>query len=177
MATDPRSVQVRHPAPHDLVAETFAVAGIGTGFEGTVGWRLLDSHGGTIKEGGTQAGGMAVMGEISFSIDLAGHGLGANESALTLQVFGDNPGLPDEGPDPGFDVNTIPVTLGPQLVAGYVGFQLYTVKPGDWLSKIASENQFGSTTANAIFAANRDQLHDPDLIHPGQVLRIPLGGA
>lgn len=177
MGIDTRSVQVRHPAPHDLVADVFTVAGIGTGFEGTVGWRVLDSQGRTIKEGGTQAGGMAVLGEISVSIDLAGHDLAANESALILQVFGDNPGLPDEGPDPGFDVNTIPVTVGSQLVNGYVGFQLYTVKPGDWLSKIASENQFGSTTANAIFAANRDQLQDPNLIHPGQVLRIPLGAS
>lgn len=175
--TDTRSVQVRHPAPHDLVADTFTVAGVGTGFEGTVGWRLLDSRGRRVKEGGTQAGGMAVMGEISFSINLAGHGMPANESALILQVFGDNPGLPDEGPDPGFDVNSIPVTAASQLVDGYVGFQLYTVKPGDWLSKIASGQQFGSTTAHAIFAANRDQLDDPDLIHPGQVLRIPLGGS
>jgi nucleoid-associated protein YgaU len=49
----------------------------------------------------------------------------------------------------------------------------YTVKPGDTLSKIAKE-QLGSASAYMkIFEANRDQLTNPDLIKPGQVLRIP----
>jgi nucleoid-associated protein YgaU len=49
----------------------------------------------------------------------------------------------------------------------------YTVKPGDTLSKIAKE-QLGSAGAYMkIFEANRDQLTNPDLIKPGQVLRIP----
>jgi len=49
----------------------------------------------------------------------------------------------------------------------------YTVESGDSLSKIA-KNQYGKASKwRAIYDANRDQLDDPDLIHPGQVLRIP----
>ncbi len=49
----------------------------------------------------------------------------------------------------------------------------YTVASGDSLSKIA-KNQYGKSGKwRAIYDANRDQLDDPDLIHPGQVLRIP----
>jgi len=51
--------------------------------------------------------------------------------------------------------------------------QTYTVKAGDTLSKIAKA-QLGSPDAYMrIFDANRDQLTDPDMIKPGQVLRMP----
>lgn len=46
----------------------------------------------------------------------------------------------------------------------------YTVRPGDWLSKIARAH---GTTWQMIYAANQDKIRDPDLIYPGQVLRIP----
>lgn len=49
----------------------------------------------------------------------------------------------------------------------------YTVVKGDSLSKIA-KREYGEASAwKRIFEANRDQIKDPDLIHPGQVLRIP----
>jgi nucleoid-associated protein YgaU len=49
----------------------------------------------------------------------------------------------------------------------------YTVKAGDTLSKIA-KTQLGDANAYMeIFNANRDLLKDPNLIQPGQVLKIP----
>ncbi len=50
------------------------------------------------------------------------------------------------------------------------GANTYTVEPGDSLSKIGAK--YG-VPWKAIFDANRDQLNNPDLIHPGQELRIP----
>jgi nucleoid-associated protein YgaU len=49
----------------------------------------------------------------------------------------------------------------------------YTVKAGDTLSKIAKQQLGDANAYMKIFEANRDQLSDPDLIKPGQVLRIP----
>ena len=49
----------------------------------------------------------------------------------------------------------------------------YTVKSGDTLSKIAKEMLGNASDYTKIFEANRDQLTDPDLIKPGQVLRLP----
>ena len=49
----------------------------------------------------------------------------------------------------------------------------YTVKPGDTLSKIAKEQLGDANAFMAIFEANRDQLDDPNMIKPGQVLKIP----
>jgi nucleoid-associated protein YgaU len=49
----------------------------------------------------------------------------------------------------------------------------YTVQPGDTLSKIAKEMLGSANAYMKIFEANKDQLTNPDLIKPGQVLRIP----
>ena len=49
----------------------------------------------------------------------------------------------------------------------------YTVKSGDTLSKIAKEYLGDASDYMKIFNANKDQLSNPDLIKPGQVLRIP----
>ncbi len=55
--------------------------------------------------------------------------------------------------------------------------KFYTVVSGDSLSKIAKEFYGDAMKYPEIFEANRPMLKDPDLIYPGQVLRIPpLGG-
>ena len=51
--------------------------------------------------------------------------------------------------------------------------KIYVVKSGDSLSKIA-KSEYGDAGAwKAIFEANKDQIKNPDLIHPGQKLKIP----
>ena len=49
----------------------------------------------------------------------------------------------------------------------------HTVEKGDSLSKIAKEVYGDPMKYPAIFEANKPMLKDPDLIYPGQVLRIP----
>ena len=49
---------------------------------------------------------------------------------------------------------------------------LYTVKPGDSLSKIAKAHYGDPMKYPVIFEANKPMLTDPDKIYPGQVLRI-----
>lgn len=51
--------------------------------------------------------------------------------------------------------------------------QTYTVVSGDNLSKIAKHFYGHANDWRLIFDANRDQLDNPDLIKPGQVLTIP----
>jgi nucleoid-associated protein YgaU len=53
------------------------------------------------------------------------------------------------------------------------GDQTYTVVAGDSLSKIAKKFYGHANEWNAIFQANKDKISNPDMIHPGQVLRIP----
>ena len=49
----------------------------------------------------------------------------------------------------------------------------YTVQRGDTLGAIAKEHLGSAGRYPEIFEANRPMLTDPNLIYPGQVLRIP----
>lgn len=51
--------------------------------------------------------------------------------------------------------------------------QYYTVDKGDSLSKIAKRFYGNALKYPVIFEANKPMLKDPNLIYPGQVLRIP----
>lgn len=51
--------------------------------------------------------------------------------------------------------------------------QSYTVVKGDSLSKIAKRVYGKASMWRQIYEANRDHIKDPDLIYPGQVLRLP----
>ena len=66
--------------------------------------------------------------------------------------------------------------LGPTGTSGQAGEDdTYVVVSGDSLSKIA-QRQYGDMNQwRRIYDANKDQIKDPDLIHPGQKLRIPRG--
>ena len=51
--------------------------------------------------------------------------------------------------------------------------QFHTVVSGDSLSKIAKKYYSDAMKYPVIFEANKPMLKSPDLIYPGQVLRIP----
>lgn len=67
----------------------------------------------------------------------------------------------------------IPVVFGTNLIEDYVGFAQYEVESGDTLSSIAQQFYDDAERWRTIFKANRNQIEDPDVIFPGQVLRIP----
>lgn len=52
--------------------------------------------------------------------------------------------------------------------------EFYTVKKGDTLGAIAKEHLGSAKRYTEIFEANKPMLKDPNLIYPGQVLRIPM---
>ncbi len=72
--------------------------------------------------------------------------------------------------DPDFKSNDLILNIGLGDAAGGGG-STYTVESGDNLSKIAAG--YGIAW-KAIWDANRDILHHPDKIYPGQELKIPV---
>ena len=70
-------------------------------------------------------------------------------------------------------VADIKATGGGASAAAAASAQTYTVKAGDTLSKIAKEHLGNANAYMKIYEANRDQLSNPDLIKPGQVLKLP----
>ena len=160
-------ISVRQPKPHDIVDDPVGVCGVGTGFEGNISARVRDGRGRELKKvPRIEAGGTGIWGNFQIRIDLPG----TPETARgTLEVF-------EEAQDgSGREQNkvVIPIVFGPALIRPYNGFAQYTVEGGDTLSGIAESFYGDSGQSRRIFAANRDQLDDPDEIFPGQVLRVP----
>jgi nucleoid-associated protein YgaU len=60
-----------------------------------------------------------------------------------------------------------------QAGLGFTAEQDVPVKAGDTLSRIAKEHLGNANDYMKIFNLNKDQLTDPDLIKPGQVLQLP----
>lgn len=162
-------VRVRQPVEDDLVAERFLVAGVGNGFEGTIGIRVLNAAGKVLAQDSAQsAGGMVGVGEFSTRVRL--DPAPKPGTRVTVQVFGDNPGLPDEGPSPGFNLREVEVIVFP----GMAGWLIYRVERGDTLTAIVRKvKDYTRTSVKQVVAAN-PRIEDPDVIRVGWRLRIPL---
>jgi hypothetical protein len=164
-------VRVRQPAANDLVGERFVVSGIGAGFEGTIGIRVLGPTGRVLVTDSAQSSGGGIgVGEFTTRVRLADPPRPGTR--LEVQVFGDNPGLPDEGPSPGFNTRTVEVICFP----GSHGFLLYRVQSGDTLTGIVRGlKPLTKVTVGQVVKAN-PRIQDPDRIQVGWRLRVPVQG-
>lgn len=64
-------------------------------------------------------------------------------------------------------------TAGPAEKAAPAGATTYTVEAGDSLWKISEKFYGDGNQWRRIYEANRDEIKDPDMIHPGQTFTIP----
>jgi LysM repeat protein len=83
-----------------------------------------------------------------------------------------------KGIDPAYADLSLDLTIDsslpqPTAAAAAPSAQTYTVAAGDTLSKISKQFYGDANKYMKIFEANRDTLKDPNLIQPGQVLKIP----
>ena len=150
------SNDIQQPEPYDLVGNPVLIGGIAMGFEAVVQYRIHDGHDertGFFHVGG----GTGEHGQ--FQLD-----------RLFVEIY-------EESAEDGSEVNkvTVPVIYGPRIVPNYIGFRRHTVQPGDTLSAIAEEHYGDATLFSRIVRANPLVIADPDLIFPGQRLRIPIG--
>ena len=61
----------------------------------------------------------------------------------------------------------------PQPASTVSSGKTYIVVKGDSLSKIAKREYGDANKWRTIYEANRDLIKDPDLIYPGQELKVP----
>jgi nucleoid-associated protein YgaU len=71
------------------------------------------------------------------------------------------------------DVQSGSSSTAPEAPAPQQTDRTYTVVKGDSLSKIAQRFYGDAQQWRRIYEANRDQIQNPDLIHPGQTFRVP----
>jgi nucleoid-associated protein YgaU len=159
-------IVVRQPQPHDLVDDPVVVCGLGVGFEGVVGAaRARDATGAALAEVPIRAGGTGIWG--NFHVELSLGTVPATPQGA-LEVFGFHAGTGAE-----IGKLVVPIVFGRALVDPYIGFLQREVAAGDTLGAIAQQVYGDAALFPRIFEANRDQIFDPDLIYPGQVLRVP----
>jgi len=164
-------VRLRQPRANDLVGDRFVVAGIGAGFEGTIGIRVLGPSGRVLTTDSAQSSGGGIgVGDFVARVRIPEPPRAGTR--LSVQVFGDNPGLPDEGPSPGFNTRTVEVICFPESR----GYLLYRVEGGDTLSAIVRKlRPFTQVTVNQVVKAN-PRIENPDQIQVGWRLRVPIQG-
>ncbi len=66
-----------------------------------------------------------------------------------------------------------PHPAAPAAPGSMGGGRTYTVQAGDSLSKIAKREYGDASQWKRIHEANKDLIKNPDLIHPGQTLKLP----
>ena len=163
------TIRVDHPQPHDIIGNPVQISGLGTGFEGDVRARVIDANGTVLGEGPVQAGSMGTLAAFQMKLPLDHTPVTVDG---TVQVFAPSPR--GEPGDELADMIAVPVLLGPAVGSGAGNFSVYQVQQGDTLTKIAKQFLNDGKRWEDIHAVNRDQLgNNPNLIHPGQLLRIP----
>ncbi len=160
-----RTIHLRHPRAHDIVDDPIELAGVGTGFEGTLQARVRDGRGRELAQRHFQAGGTGIWGNFFLRLDVPGvpehpHGV--------LEVF-------QVSAEDGRELDKVvrPIVFGRALQDPYTGFAVHRVEEGETLSAIAERWYGDRHRFRTVFEANRDQLTDPDVIVAGQELRIP----
>lgn len=155
------TLDIQQPQPFDLVSSKILIAGNAAAFEGTLSINVSEGH--DEYNSFTTVGSLGLRQFQGF-IDIPDtNSFQLNRLFLRL--------ADDTGNENGPAV-VIPVLFGPRILPGYGGWQPYTVQPGDTLTSIA-QSQYGNTDFQPIFEANQHILSDPNLIAPGQMLRIP----
>ena len=155
------TLDIQQPRPFDLVDHTILIAGNAVAFEGTLTIKVGEGH--DEYSSFTQVGALALR-QFQGSITIPENN--AFKLNRLLLRLADDTGNED-GP-----VVFIPILFGPLILPGYGGYRLYTVRRGDNLTKIA-QAEYGTDNFQPIFQANQHIIDDPNLIFPGQVLRIP----
>lgn len=161
--------EIQQPRPFDLVGNPILISGIASGFEATVNYRIHDGH--DEREGFFNVGGgTGEHAQFQLAVDVTGAGFLADR--LFIEIF-------ELSAKNGSEINKVivPVIYGPRIVEGYFGYRLHEVVRGDTLAQIAEKNYGNPSRFNDILRANPTIISDPNIIFPGQVLKIPIGSS
>lgn len=159
-------ISVRWPQPYDIVDNPIEVSGISRAFEGSISIRILGGNGKQLVEVPTLGGSMGTFAKFREEITLEST---PGTPQGTVEVF-------EYSVRDGSELSkvVVPIVFGRNLMGHeYHGFDTYEVQPGDTLSSIAKADYDEDMTWQRISEANRYQIDNPNLIIPGQVLRIP----
>jgi hypothetical protein len=159
--------RIDQPRAFDVVGNPILVGGVGTGFEATLNYRVHEGHD-EVTGFFMVGGGTGEHGQFQLQVDVSGAAFTLDR--VFVEVF-------ETSAKDGSEINKVivPVILGPRIVPGYIGYREHVVQSGDTLWAIAEANYGNGNEFARIVRANPNLITDPDLIFPGQVLKVPIG--
>ena len=157
------NIEILQPKPFDLVSSRILIAGNAVGFEGQLSVRIGEGY--DAVEGSATVGALSIA---PFQAIIEVPPSAAFRVSRLFVTLSDDGGGGEAPP-----TVTVPVLYGPLILPGYRGYWLHTVERGDMLSAIARRYYGDASKFYVVQAANMPVVDDPDLIFPGQVLRIP----
>ena len=160
------SVDVQQPRAYDLVSNDIQIAGVAGGaFEATFNYRVSEGH--DEVTGSFMAGdGAGGHGQFQLSVDVSGASFQLDR--VFVEVFHTSP---KDGAE--LDKVIVPVVLGPKIISGYLNYLEHVVESGETLWGISTLYYGSGNFYYRLVSANPHTIPNPNLIHPGDVVRVP----
>ena len=159
-------VDVQQPRAYDLVSNDIQIAGVAGGaFEATFNYRVSEGH--DEVTGSFMAGdGAGGHGQFQLSVDVSGASFQLDR--VFVEVFHTSP---KDGAE--LDKVIVPVVLGPKIVPGYLNYLEHVVEAGETLWGISMLYYGSGNLYYRLVSANPHTIPNPNLIHPGDIVRVP----
>ncbi|MFD8496776.1 Gmad2 immunoglobulin-like domain-containing protein [Amycolatopsis sp. NPDC059657] len=162
------TIYLEQPQTHDLVGNVIQVAGVAGGaFEATFGYRVHEGH--DEVTGSFLAGdGGGGHSQFQFTVDVTGASFMLDR--LFVELF-------HTSPENGSELAkvAVPVVFGPKIVPSYQTYLEHVVMAGETLWGIAAKYYGSGNFYHRLVAANPGTITNPNLIQPGDIIRVPQG--
>lgn len=160
------SVDVQQPRPYDLVSNAIQIAGVAGGaFEANFNYRITEGH--DEVTGYFMAGdGVGGHGQFQLTVDVSSASFQLDR--VFVEVFHVSP---KDGAE--LDKVIVPVVLGPKIITGYLNYVEHLVKSGETLWAISTQYYGSGNLYYRLVAANPHTISNPNVIHPGDIIRVP----
>jgi nucleoid-associated protein YgaU len=160
------SVDVQQPRPYDLVTNDIQIAGVAGGaFEANFEYRITEGH--DEVTGSFMAGdGAGGHGQFQLTVDVSGASFQLDR--VFVEVFHTSA---EDGTE--LDRVIVPVVLGPKIVSGYRNYLEHVVQSGETLWGISTQYYGSGNLYYRLVSANPQTISNPNLIHPGDIVRVP----
>lgn len=160
------SIYVQQPQPYDIVGDDVQIAGLAGGaFEASYSYSVHDGHD---EVSGHFMAGDGIGGHGQFQVVAATAASGMVRPQAFVEVF--HVSAKDGSR---LDQQVVPVLLGSKIVPGYTTYLEHEVQSGETLWGIAVQHYGNGGLYHRLVTANPTTITNPNLIHPGMVLRVP----
>lgn len=160
------SIDVQQPKAYDLVGNDILIGGTAGGaFEANFNYRVHEGHD---EVTGFFMAGDGVGGHSQFQLSVDVSGASFTLSRLFVEVFHVSPKDGEE-----LDKVVVPVVLGPKIIPGYRTYLEHVVQAGETLWALSTRYYGAGNLYHRLVAANPATITDPDVINPGDIIRVP----